>query len=142
MDTAEARDTISSQINIAWGAYAGGLDPSALFFQDRKKDGPPESAITWGRLLIQHLQGRQEALSNSGGKIRYSRDILITLQLFTPFNDGLVLNDSLSQYFVEVFQGKGFGSLWFKDVFSKEIGSDGNWFQTNVLVSAEYDQIK
>jgi len=142
MDTLEARDLINSAILTGWRSYPGGLDEDALYFQGRKKDGPPDTVITWCRTEVKHLIGGSQSLSGEAGKALYTRPLTVTLQLFTPFNDGLTVNDNLSQYLVEIFQGKAFNSLWFRDVFSTEVGGRSNWYQTNIFASGEYTQLK
>ncbi len=145
MDTTVARDLVSQAVVDAWPLFSGSvtLDVDNIFFDDRKKDGPPADATAvWSRLIIRHFGGGQSSLSGAAGKALYDRDMLVTIQLFTPFNDGLAVNDAVSQYLVEVFQGKAFNNLWFRDVFSKEIGNDKIWFQTHIMATGTYDQLK
>lgn len=140
-DTGAGRDAIAAMFKAAWEADTVS-DDIEVRYDDRAVE-LPDSDVAWVRLNIQHSLGQQTTLGGENGR-RFTRSGVVTVQVFTPVGEGLVLNDALSKIAHEIFEGGSTaqGSLLFRNVTTREIGVDGAWFQTNVVAEFEYDVVR
>lgn len=139
----EARDEILGFFTTAWNAQAS---PPPLFYTDKHEDLPDNGP--YARITVQHTNFAQATLGGKpalgGGGRRFRRTGLITVQIFSVSGSGLTNSDPLVDLTVDTFEGEDTGSdrIEFRNVRANEIGQDGPWFQTNVLVDFEYDRVK
>lgn len=139
----EARDEILGHFQVAWDAQAS---PPLLLYDDKKRDLPPDAP--YARITVQHNVFAQRTLggipSLGGGGRRFTRSGIVTVQIFTPFGDGLTTADPLIDLVLDAFEGEDTGSdrIEFRNVRANEVGQDGLWHQTNVLAEFEYDRVK
>ena len=97
---------------------------------------------------IQHNEFTQATLggkpSQGGAGRRFRRNGVVTVQIFTPFGDGLTTSDPLVDLVIDALEGEETGSdrIEFKNVSANEVGHDGVWHQTNVTAEFEYDRVK
>lgn len=137
------RDEILTHFQTAWDAQP---TPPALFYDDKKRDLPEDAA--WARITVQHNVFGQRTLggkpSQGGGGRRFARTGIVTVQIFTPFGDGLTAGDPLVDLVVDTFEGEETGSdrVEFRNVRANEVGQGGAWHQTNVLAEFEYSRVK
>lgn len=141
-----ARDDITKMFLDAWEADAISQNLPVIYW-DLPNEIPSEdsgdSPPAWARLTIQHTWGSQATLSGDTGKRRWLRRGMATVQIFTPTGDGLSLSDKLTMVAMRAFEGRSTASgIWFRYVRADEVGPDGVWFQTNVLASFEYDEVR
>jgi hypothetical protein len=134
---AGARDEMLTIVNQAWA-------PTGLtMVWDDLESNIPVNEDSWARTTLSHTQGFQATLSNDLGSRKFRRLGLLIVQIFTPSSNGLSLSDNYSKLIIDAFEGKRtLNGIWFKDVRLNEVGADGNYFQSNVLVNFEYDEIK
>lgn len=141
--TTEARDEILSYFTTAWNA---GPLPPILLYDDKVRDLPTDAA--YARVTVQHNVFNQATIggkvSSGGGGQRFRRSGVVTVQIFTPFGDGLTTADPLVDLALDAFEGENTGSdrIEFRNVRENEVGHDGVWHQTNVLAEFEYDRVK
>lgn len=140
----EARDAINALFNAAWIAQAS---PPPLLYDDVEPpdDGPkvPDGRTPFARIIVRHNIASQATLGEEGNR-RFRRFGIVTVQIFSISGKGLTTNDQFVTIAVDAFEGKSTGAdeVEFKNVTPKEIGRDGNYFQTNVIAEFEYDVIK
>ncbi len=136
-----ARDAILTLFKVAWDAQT---PPVPKLLNDDVKDDLPAGTFPWARIIVRHNTGFQATLAGETGNRRFRRLGLVTVQIFTPYGDGLDLNDALAKVAVDAFEGKSTAAdeVLFRNVRSNEVGQDGNWFQTNVFAEFEYDEVK
>lgn len=137
---AQARDEILTTVKTAWedDVLSQGL---VMLWPDVAGD-PPENGA-WGRTTVIHTGGQQATLANHQGKRRFRRTGVVTVQLFTPVNDGQVLSDGLVAVVKDAFEGVTTASgVIFRDVTPVEMGKHGGWFQVNVQAGFEYDEVR
>lgn len=135
-----ARDEILAFFRTAWTAN-GESSSVPVLWDDVKGEIPANTA--WARVTVQHASGEQATLSDHVGNRKFRREGLVTIQVFTQFGQGLRKADVLGKIAADAFEGKATqNQIWFRDVTVNEIGQSGDWFQTNVLVSFIYDEIK
>ena len=134
----EARDEILAHFTTAWNAGAGATIP--LIYSDREADLPADGSFA--RVTLQHSNFNHATLGGrlSGGQ-RFRRNGIVTVQVFTPSDDGLGLSDTLGDLALSIFEGQATGSdrVEFRNTSLNEIGHDGAWHQTNVLADFNYD---
>lgn len=133
----QARDEILATFQEAWASTG-----VPVLYADRAQDVPDDGA--WARISVQHQDGNQATLSGAVGQRRFRHTGTVFVQVFTPFDDGMVQNDELVMIAKDAFEGTvtSPGGVIFRRVRINEVGQDGQWFQTNVLASFEYDQIR
>lgn len=106
-------------------------------------DIPPKTPTPWARASLRHATGGQTSLSGGLGKRTYTRTGVFIVQIFVPLGENLSEAQQLAKVVVDAFDGKASPrAVWYRNVRVNEIGSDGDWFQVNVLVDFTYDEIK
>lgn len=136
-DVGSARDAILGMFKTAWEGQGGTIPPVA--YDDVPFD-IPASGSAWIRLQIKHNLSKQATLGGVGGR-RFRKTGLITAQVFTPFGKGLTASDAFVKVIVGAFEGKTTkpDGVNFYKFTSSEIGQSGDWFQTNIVGTFEYD---
>lgn len=138
----EARDDVYGIITTAWGAL-GPID-----YEDRPHDEattaiPPKTIIPWIRITMHHTNGAQVTLSNSVGNRRFRRYGVIMVQVFSPLGSSLRDPENHSKIVNDALEGVATPhDVLIRNVRMDEKGSDGHWFQTNVIADFEYDEVK
>lgn len=143
-----ARNEILTLFKTQWEADP--LSASIQVFYDDVKGDVPQTGdddtfqpSPFARVKIEHTTGGQSTLSGSIGTRTFTRNGLITVQVFTPSGQGLSLADQLVSIVVHAFEGSSTPSqVWFRNVRANEIGKSGPWFQYNVLSDFTYDEIR
>lgn len=130
----EARETINRLIQDIWS-------PKPIVW-DNVTGRPASDQVPWIRVQILHSRGGPETLANSEGKVRYSREGIVSIQLFVPAGTGLGQNDELIQLFLNQFERPNIKKIWFRNTSFREIGADGAWFQTNFTSQFSYTEVK
>jgi len=135
----QARDEILAKFHEVWDVSASDVP---VLYSDRAQDIPDTGS--WARITVRHLTGEQATLSNGIGQRRFRHEGTVFVQIFTPFDDGMVRSDELVEIAKTAFEGEVTtpGRVIFRRVRINEIGQDGQWFQSNVLADFEYDQIR
>lgn len=104
---------------------------------------PPTTQVSWARVKTRHTTAQQASLSGALGTRRFERHGILTIQIFEPTGKGLSGATDLPKIIQDAYEGEETANgVWFRDVVLNEIGPDGDFFQTNIVASFEYDQIK
>ena len=135
-----AKDDMLKMVRDAW--LADSRADENLVYDDL--DGSvPETMLSWARVDIKHADGGQDSLSGGLGKQRYTRSGVLTVQLFDPSGEGLSSSDNSAKIIMDAFDGKSSANgVWFKNVRLNEIGADGDFFNSNIIVDFEYYEVK
>jgi hypothetical protein len=137
----EALDEILTPFKTAWDAEEG----TTLVKYDNvpNDDVPPTTQVNWARCVVRHSASEQASLSGALGTQRWKRYGILIVQIFEPTAQGLIGSTDLPKIVQDAYEGvRTVGGVWFKDVTVNEIGPSGDFWQTNVLASFEYDEIK
>lgn len=136
----QARDAIVAAFESGW--TGAGFDLDNIKYTNRAEDKPDDKTVIWCRFRMVHAGFQKGSLTNIQGQARYDRNAILTVQLFTPYDDGL--NDDAPQSIVDIFEGgiSTLSGIWFRNVTAAEVGNDGVWYQANITADIEYDQIK
>lgn len=132
---AEARDEVLAVLADAWDGTG-----FTLAWDDLPFDKP--SAAPWARATLRHTVSAQATLSGETGNRRFRRVGMLFVQIFTPCGEGLSRGYSLAKVVTDAYEGERTAGVWFRNVTVKEIGPSDDWFQTNVTVEFEYDEVK
>lgn len=136
--------TIEQAVDAMYGHLTTGWNnlpsPPTLLYEDRGQE-IPGTDVAWARAEVRHNEGGQATLGEKGYRT-FERIGFVTVQIFTPLNQGRAQSDKLAQAVIDIFEGEtaGNGAIWFRRVRANEVGRDGGWFQINVLAEFEYDQ--
>ncbi len=141
---ADARDEILAVVKAVTDTIAAlGTASENVIWDDTQRTKPEgqDPPPTWARVIVRHVTSELVALVSDAGARRYTKQGLLTIQLFTP-SDGLVSADAIVDQLEIAFRGADTpNGVWFRDPRSNEIGVEGPWFQTNVLIDFRYDQV-
>lgn len=135
----EARDKVMLHFTTAWNAQTPPIP--LLIYDDRHRDLPDNAP--YARITMRHNVMDQRTLGNIGNR-RFRRFGIITVQIFTLSNQGLATADVFAKVALDAFEGSNTApdEIHFRNARINEVGEDGPWFQTNVLVDFDYDEIK
>ena len=104
---------------------------------------PDDETDPWARVTLQHTDGGQASLTGGLGTTRWGRTGILTVQIFVPTGEGLSEARSLAKIVTDGFEGTSTtNGVWFRNARINEVGPDGDWFQTNVLIDFIYDEVK
>ena len=95
----------------------------------------------WARITVKHGTGGQASLSDENGQRRWNRNGTLFIQIFTEVGNGDVTALGLVQSVMDAYQSAK-GTVWYRNIRFQEIGTDGSFEQTNVLVDFQYDDIQ
>lgn len=99
----------------------------------------------WARWRAQHSTMGQQTLATVDGKRRWNRTGFVTIQLFTQANKGVTGAYEVAEKVLKAYQGQPLpGGAWFRNVRIIEPTTQENnglWFQLNVVLDFEYEQI-
>lgn len=144
---AQARDDISTFINTAWqnATYQG--QPVIMRWTGAGRPELPPTDLPWARTTITNTSGDQRSLGGIGSR-RFERLGLVQVQIFAPLNDSsrLSLSETYSTLVRDSLEGRATpNGVWFRRVYVQDVGVDqdsGAWWQTNVVASFTYDEMK
>jgi hypothetical protein len=137
----EAIDEIFALFKAAWDTT--GYGDRVKYDNVASKSVPPEGTNPWARVVLRHGASSQATLANEAGRRRFRRTGVLTIQIFILPGIGLTGDADLPTIVRNAFEGvTSSGGIIFRDVAINEIGSDGDYFQTNVVAFFEYDEIK
>lgn len=135
----EAFDDMADMFKAAWDTTN-----LAAAYEDLADDDPlPKGDASWARFSVRHEESFQASMGAALNQRQFRRRGTITVQIFTPSGKGLSERLTLAKVVSDAFEGRSSpGGVWFKNVKMNEIGRDGYFFQTNVLINFEYDEVK
>lgn len=133
MTPTEVRNTIQSRyLDQFTGQF-----PIAL---DNQQFDPPVGN-KWTRVSVQFNTGSQDSLGTVLNR-KFLRKGILFIQIFTPANTATNANDDLARSSLELFEGEHIGDLWFVNGRIITIGTDGTWYQQNVVLEFNYQHIR
>lgn len=102
----------------------------------------PALDTAWVRLTVRHQIGVQESLGSVGNR-RFLRAGIIFLQIFTPLEAGMRAADGHVDFARGVLEGVTLTTgIRLYGASSQEIGAEDGWYQVNLEVSFEYEEVK
>lgn len=140
-------DALNDAFRTAWNTAVPGDRikwPNVGKTEDSGDKAPFTGDEPWARVIIRHIPNLGKiTLSNAVGGRRYDRRGVMIVQVFSERGEGLPGNVDLPKVVQDAFEGKSLLSgLVIRRVDVQEIGESGNWYQTNVSISFEYDELR
>ena len=137
-----ARDDMLGLFTVKWDANTPAVNGGAIpriYYDGRGEPGSKPHDAAWCRHQIRHTLGEVTAI---GGR-RTTKIGLVTIQIFTPFENGkgLTLGEELAKIGKAAYETVvSANDVIFRNVRALEVGEDGPWYQWNVLAEFEYDE--
>lgn len=133
---AQANDNILALLKAAW-------DPTGheMFYDDireqREMDQTP-----WAQVVVRHAAGQQDTLGGIGNR-SFLRLGVVIVTINTPSGSGLSTAYALAKVVADAYEGVSSpNGVWFRNVRINELGRDGTFYRTNVLIDFEYSEMK
>lgn len=140
--SAEARDDLYKLVTDAWGV-TGPINYEDQPTNESTNPFPPKTIVPWLRLQMHHTTGFQATLANGTGVRRFRRTGVYMIQVFSPLGSSLLDPQNHSKIVNDALEGVATPhDVLIRNVRITEVGSDGHWFQTNVIADFEYDEVK
>ncbi len=130
----EAREASYLRFKTEWGA-------TTPFCFDNEDCGYDKGSVSWVRVSSKEIGGGQVSLGGVGLR-KYDRQFEVSIQVFTPINQGKEESGTLSKAAADIFEGTAFSGLNFFDSRITEVPPDDKWDQTNVTIEGYYEEIK
>lgn len=140
MNLTTARDELLGRVKTLIDSIAS-QDRPVVIYDDAFKETPRGRTDKWCRVGMIHTGGGQASLANHLGKSRYVRRGFILVEIFTVAGAGQRLSDLIGATLLGGFKEATSGGAWFRGPRPEEIGQNGAWYQLNVRVFFEYDEI-
>ena len=133
---AQANDDILALLKAAW-------DPTGheMFYEDIREQRETDQT-PWAQVVVRHAAGQQDTLGGIGNR-SFLRLGVVIVTINTPSGSGLSTAYALAKVVADAYEGVSSpNGVWFRNVRINELGRDGTFFQTNVLIDFEYTEIK
>jgi hypothetical protein len=131
----DAVDEMFDAVNTAWA------NRGPVHWPDVSNFDIPQSG-SWCRVTLRHQDGGQSSLACGSGARRFTRVGTMWIQVFTEMGGGNTTSYEISEVLARAFEGRGSPlGIIYRNIRINEIGPDGAFSNTNVLVEFEYDQI-
>lgn len=133
---AQANDEILILLKSAW-------DPTThQLFYSNVRDEKEIDQSPWASVVVRHAAGQQDSLGGRGNRLFLRLGIMI-VTINTPSASGLSDAYALAKVVSDAYEGVSSpNGVWFRNVRINELGRDGSFFQTNVIVDFEYTETK
>lgn len=132
----QAVDDMQGMVRSAWASTG-----HAIFWESVEADRETDDTA-WAVSTIRHVTGRQDTLSGKGGK-SFLRGGIIFVQIYTRVGKGLQESYQLAKVISDGFEGQASPrGVWFRNIRINEAGKDGAFYQTNVTIEFQYNEIK
>lgn len=133
---AQANDDILALLKAAW-------DPTGHeMFYDDIRDQRETDQTPWAQVVVRHAAGQQDTLGGVGNR-SFLRLGVVIVTINTPSGSGLSIAYALAKVVADAYEGVSSpNGVWFRNVRINELGRDGTFYRTNVLIDFEYSEMK
>jgi len=115
-------------------------DETAVVWGDDDLAQPAED-VPWVRFNINHADGFQASMGAPGQNM-YRQTGIITVQIFQPEGQYGTIGRDYANQIIDFYHGAQADGVSYSGAQIREVGRDGfGWYQTNVVVTFEYDTI-
>ena len=135
----EVVDALMTFVTDTWNAAANG---ASLFYDNQDAERPDVPAL-FGRTVVRHTFGERVTLGSAGHGSKVNRrhgDLYI--QMFVPQGDGQESLRALADTMAFALEDASFTlGVRLGDTQINELGTDGVYWQINVVTGFNYDRI-
>ena len=129
-----AVDEMLTLVKTTWDAHSGG----APLYYDNQDADRPDNPATFGRASVRHFSGGQISLGQQSLKRRSGA---LFVQVFVPQGSGQYEIRNLSDQLMFALEEANTSLVRLRNVQINELGSDGTYFQVNVVADFSYDRV-
>ncbi len=132
----QANDEILSLLKVAWDTTGHKM------FWEGVRDQRETNMSSWAMVVVRHAAGQQDTLGGIGNR-QFLRLGVVIVTINTLSTSGLSEGYNLAKVVADAYEGVSSpNGVWFRNVRINELGREGTFFQTNVLVDFEYYETK
>jgi len=131
----EARNAIQIRFLTAFGSVPTALDNQTF------TPPVPGAGVRWVRLGVRFTEGVQDSFGAIGTR-KFLKLGLLSIQVFTPIDSATDVNDALCQQVQDLYEGVRIDDIWFINGGIRYSGSDGDWYQQNVVFTIIFEDVK
>lgn len=103
---------------------------------------PPKDPAPWVRLTIIFNDGRQSSLGDIGNR-KFIKSGFVNAQIFTPSGTGTDKNDEMAQDSLNLLDSIRIDQkLWMYNGKIQTIGDSGGYYQQNVVIEFNFEDIR
>tara|TARA_R110000824_G_scaffold21496_13_gene80091 strand:- start:1249 stop:1659 length:411 start_codon:yes stop_codon:yes gene_type:complete len=129
-----AVDEMLTLVKTAWDSAAGG----APLYYDNMDADRPSTPGTFGRAIVRHFSGRQISMGDQSTKRRFGA---LFIQIFMPQGTGQYDIRTLSDSILFALEDANPLVARLTDIQLNELGTDGTYYQVNVVADFSYDRV-
>jgi hypothetical protein len=132
----QANDDIQKMITDAWSATG-----YPIFFESVQTDRDEET-LPFIRVWVRHTFASQRTLGGQGSRI-FERRGFVRIEVYSRITNGLQESYQLAKVASDAYEGRSSDNgVWFRQVRISEMGKDGAFNRTDVIVNFEYHEMK
>lgn len=132
----QANDDILALLKAAWDTTGHKM------FWEGVRDQRETDQLPWATVVVRHATGQQDTLGGIGNR-QFVRLGTMVVSIYTPSSSGLSEGYNLAKVVADAYEGVSSpNGVWFRNVRVNELGREGTFFQTNVVVDFEYYETK
>lgn len=140
---AQAIDEMLALAKTAWETTANQTGTRLKYTNVGSSSVPPTGQDAWARIALRHVTSGQVSLAGVDGTRIFTRNGVLTVQVFEPSGFGTAKTVDIPEIMKNAYEGKTTaGGVVFSEATINEVGQDGDFFQTNVVVAFKYDECK
>ncbi len=133
---AQANDDILALLKAAWDQTG-----HEMFYDDIREQRETDQT-PWAQVVVRHAAGQQDTLGGVGNR-SFLRLGVVIVTINTPSGSGLSTAYALAKVVADAYEGVSSpNGVWFRNVRINELGRDGTFYRTNVLIDFEYSEMK
>lgn len=139
----QAKDDIMDRVYTKWTENGSTTENLPLVFKDKEKKGSqiPDTEGAWGRTEVRF--GHSVQAGHGDNQKRYRRTGFLVVDVFTPPGEGQETLDLILQELANAVEGHSTpNGVSFLDFETKDEGEFGQFLQTRVVSSFDFDQVK
>lgn len=130
----QAQQAINDRFVTEWGT-------TTPFSFTNETPASNDISTSWVRLVSKLAVSGQRSLGQSGNR-KYDRNGIIFAQVFSPINEGSSSGTALAKQIEDLYEGERFNGVVGQDSIIRDIGPDGEWYQLQVEINFQYEEIK
>lgn len=146
--TPSARDEVFGLFRVKWEtdtpALNGGV-PIPVQWPGVDTEAPPAANEPYAAIFLRLSESGQTTFGNTGQR-RFTRHGFVTVQCFAPLsmgNNASTLAESSAIIARDAFEGIGTDSgIWFYRARVEDVGATETWYQFNMVVSFQFDEMR
>lgn len=133
--------TIKEVRNIILKKYLAEFNGQFPILVSGTRNNKPATPTEWVRISVIFNDGRQSTMGLTGNR-KFLKMGFVVIQVFTPANKGTDLNDEMANNSLNLLDGITIERLWLSNGKINTVGDDGEYFQQNVSIELEFEDIR